>query len=291
MTRSLVDRPLHFEPVGDRSRHVWRRPRQFSFLDRVGTVPLSDSELLQTSLYLPLAVQEGTGTHEVVAVVHPDFLARPAVRGGARWGHLYMPIALRCLPFRRAGQARSGISRLEIATDLDADAGDDAAVLPLFAENGRPHQDLAGVVSLLERLERGKAILARAAASLVAADLLVPLVSTNPENALASDVELLVIDPQRLRSLTPARTVALAADGFLPLDLATAFAFSSRLWASNLAPGRSTDDDARMAPTDPALFGQHAQAPFAIELRIDDSSLFSADTFVKNDKPSVDSGC
>jgi hypothetical protein len=288
MTRSLVDRPLHFEPLGDRSGDVWRRPRQFSFLDRVGAVPLSDSELLQTSLYLPLAVQEAAGTHQVVAVVHPDFLARSPVRGGARWGQFYMPIALRCLPFRRAGQARGSISSLEMATDLDV--GDDATVLPLFAENGRLHQDLAGVVSLLERLERGKAALARVAAALVAADLLVPLVSTNPENALAIDVELLVIDPRRLRSLTPARTVALAANDFLALDLATALAFSSRLWASNLAPGRSADD-AEIAPTDPALFGQHAQAAFAIELRIDDSSLFSVDTFVKSGKPSVDPGC
>jgi hypothetical protein len=108
---------------------------------------------------------------------------------------------------------------------------------------------------------------------------------------LAVDVELLVIDPRRLRRLTPARTVALAADGFLPLDLATAFAFSSRLWASSLAPGRSADDDAQIAAVDPALFGQHAQAAIAIELRIDDSSLFSIDTFVKSDKPSVDPGC
>lgn len=289
MTLSLVDRPLHFEALGDRPGGVWRRPRQFRFLDRVGTVPLSDSELLQTSLYLPLAVQEGARPHEVVAVVHPDFLARPPVGTGGRWGQFYMPMALRCLPFRRAGRATGSISTLQIATDLNAD--DDAVALPLFAENGRMHRDLTGVVSLLDRLEKGKARLARAAASLVAADLLVPLISTNPENALAVDVELLVIDPQRLRRLTPARTVALAADGFLPLDLATAFAFSSRLWASNLAPGRSTDDDAQIATVDSALFGQHAQGALAIELRIDDSSLFSFDTFVKSGKPSVDPGC
>jgi hypothetical protein len=289
MTLSLVDRPLHFEALGGGPGEVWRRPRQFRFLDRIGSVPLSDSELLQTSLYLPLAVQEGAGTHEVVAVVHPDFLARPPVGAGGRWGQFYMPIALRCLPFRRAGQATGNISKLEIATDLNAD--DDAMVLPLFAENGRMHQDLAGVVSLLDRLEKGKARLAKAAASLVAADLLVPLISTNPENALAVDVELLVIDPRRLRRLTPARTVALAADGFLALDLATAFAFSSRLWASNLAPGRSTDDDAQIATVDPALFGQPSQGAFALELRIDDSSLFSFDTFVKSDKTSVDPGC
>ena len=289
MTLSLVDRPLHFEPMDDGPGNVWRRPRQFKFLDRVGAVPLSDSELLQTSLYLPLAVQAGAGGHEVVAVVHPDFLARPPVGADGRWRQFYMPIALRCLPFRRAAHATSSLSSLEIATDLDA--GDDAALMPLFAESGRLHQDLAGVVSLLDRLERGKARLAKAAASLVAADLLVPLISTNPESRLAIDVELLVVDPRRLQQLTPARTVALAADGFLPLDLATAFAFSNRLWASTLAPGRSTDDDAQVAAVDSALFGQHGQGAFAIELRIDDSSLFSFDTFVKSDKPPVDPGC
>jgi hypothetical protein len=290
MTLSLVDRPLHFEALGDGPGGVWQPPRQFRFLDRVGTVPLSDSELLQTSLYLPLAVQESAGTHEVVGVVHPEFLARPLVRADGRWGQFYMPIALRCLPFRRAGRVKGGgVTKLEIATDLGVD--DDAAVTPLFAGNGRLHQDLAAVVSLLDRLEKGKARLASAAASLAAADLLVPLTSTNAANALAIDVKLLVIDPRRLRRLTPARTVALAADGILPLDLATACVFSSRLWASNLAPAPSTDDDAQIAIVDPALFGQRAQGTFAIELRIDDSSLFSFDTFAKSGTPPVEPGC
>lgn len=289
MTLSPVNRPLCFEALRDGPGDVWRRPRRFGFLDRLGIVPLSDSELLQTSLYLPLAVLEGVGTHEVVAVVHPAFLARSPLRADGRWGQSYMPIALRCLPFRKGSRAADGIAKLEIAAGLEAD--DDSVALP-FAENGRMQQDLARVVSLLDRLEKGKARLASAAASLVAADLLVPLISTDAENPLAVDVRLLVVDPQRLWRLTSARTVALAADSFLPLDLATAFAFSSRLWASNLAPDRSTTDgDAQTPAVDPALFGQHAQAAFAIELRIDDSSLFSFDAFVKSDKPLVGSGC
>lgn len=288
MTLSLADRPLRFEALRDGPDDVWRRPRQFGFLDRLGAVPLSDSELLQTSLYLPLAVQEGAGAYEVVAVVHPAFLARPPLRADGRWGLSYMPIALRCLPFRNRGEAADGTAKIEMAADLAAD--DDSIVLP-FAENGRMQQDLARVVALLDRLDRGKARLAGAAASLVAADLLVPLISTDAENALADDVKLLVIDPQRLWKLTSVRTVALAAGSFLPLDLATAFAFSSRLWASNLAPDRTTTDDARTPAGDPAPFGQHAQAAFAIELRIDDSSLFSFDTFAKGEKPFVDPGC
>lgn len=289
MTLSLTHRPLRFEPLRDRRDDIWRRPRQFRFLDRLGVVPLSDSELLQTSLYLPLAVQEGAGIYEVVAVVHPAFLARRPHRADGRWGGAYMPIALRCLPFRNGDRAADGAATLEMATDLEVD--DDSLVLP-FAENGRMQQDLARVVSLLDRLDKGKARLASAAASLVAADLLVPLVSTDAESALAANTKLLVIDPQRLWNLTSSRTVALAADSFLPLDLATAFAFSSRLWASNLAPDRTTTDDNRRTPAvDPALFGQDAQAAFAIELRIDDSSLFSFDAFAKGEKPFVDPGC
>lgn len=289
MTLSLAARPLHFEMLRERPGDVWRRPRQFGFVDRLGAVPLSDSELLQTSLHLPLAVQQGTGAHEVVAVVHPDFLARRPLRVDGRWGQSYMPIALRCLPFRKGGRDADGIAKLEIAADLEVD--DDSAALP-FAESGRLQQDLARVVSLLDRLEKGKARLASAAASLVAADLLVPLISTDAQNALAVDVQLLVIDPRRLWKLTPARTVALAADSFLPLDLATALTFSSRLWASNLIPDRSTtDDDAQTPAVDPALFGHHAHAAFAIELRIDDSSLFSFDTFVKSDKPFTGPAC
>lgn len=289
MTLSLVDRPLGFEALRDRPGDVWRRSRRFTFLDRLGVVALSDSELLQTSLYLPLAVLESAGTHEVVAVVHPAFLARSPVRADGRWGQPYMPIALRCLPFRKGGRAADGMAKLEIAADLEVD--DDSVVLP-FTENGRMQQDLARAASLLDRLEKGRARLASAAASLVAADLLVPLVSTDAENVLAADVKLLVVDPQRLWRLTSLRTLALAADSFLPLDLATAFVFSNRLWASNLVPARSTTgDDTQTPAVDPTLFGQHAQATFAIELRIDDSSLFSFDTFVKDDKPFVGSGC
>ncbi len=289
MTLSLLDRPLRYEALRDGPGDVWRRPRRYRFLDRLGIVPLSDSELLQTSLYLPLAVLEGVGIHEVVAVVHPAFLARSPLRADGRWAPSYMPIALRCLPFRKGGRAADGIAKLEIAADLEVD--DDSVVLPL-AENGHMQQDLARVVPLLDRLEKGRARLASAAASLVAADLLVPLVSTDAENALAADVKLLVIDPQRLWNLTSSRTVALAADSFLPLDLATAFAFSSRLWASNLAPDRTTTaDDPQTPAMDPASFGQHAHAAFAIELRIDDSSLFSFDTFAKGEKRFVDPGC
>lgn len=289
MTLSLAHRLLRFEPLRDWRDGTWRRPRQFRFLDRLGFVPLSDSELLQTSLYLPLAVREGVGTYEVVAVVHPAFLAQQPLRTDGRWRLSYMPIALRCLPFRNGDRVATGEATLEMAADLEAD--DDSVVLPL-TENGRMQQDLARLISLLDRLEKGKARLSSAAASLVAADLLVPLVSTDAGNALAADVKLLVIDPQRLRKLTPSRTVALAADSFLPLDLATAFVFSSRLWAPNLAPDRTTMDDNGQTPAvDPAWLGQNAQAAFAIELRIDDSSLFSFDTFAQGGKPFVDHGC
>lgn len=273
----LLDNPLHFEALDEKPTGVWSRPRHFGFLDRIGGIPVSDSELLQSALYLPLAVREEAGTCEVVAVVHTDFLARPLIRDDGRWLPFYMPIALRCLPFRHAGRAGGGgAARLEIATGLDV--GDGAAVLPFIAEAGRPHRDFATAMSHLDRLEIGKARLAKAAAALLAADLLVKLTSSNARKAL--DTHLLVVDPSRLRRLTPARTMALAIDGFLTLDLATACCFSSRLWASHLTPeSRDTTPDAG----DPVLFDHRSHGVLPVDLRIDDSSLFSFEAFTEGD--------
>jgi hypothetical protein len=198
-----------------------------------------------------------------------------------------MPIALRYLPLRHAGRATDKASGLEIAQDLDA--GEDAIAAPFFADDGRMHPDFAAAVSHFDRLEAGKARLAKAAASLIAADLLVRLVSTASE-ALAPDVNLLVVDAPRLRRLTPVRTVALAMDGFLALDLATACCFSARLWASHLAP-EATDHGGQGAAMDPVSFDQRAYGAFPIELRIDDSSLFSFDTYITAAaEPPSDSG-
>ncbi|HEX2885982.1 SapC family protein [Vineibacter terrae] len=272
---ALADIPFDFRPLGDRPSGMWRRPRQFGFLNRVGTIPLADSELLQTSLYLPLAVREAADAYEVIAVLHPDFLARSPVRPDGRWVPPYMPIALRYLPLRRSHCTADKVSSLEIAQDLDA--GADAIAAPFFADDGRMHPDFAAAMSHFDRLEVGKARLAKAAASLVAADILVKLTSTSSE-ALAPDVDLLVIDPRRWRQLTPPRIAALAADGFLALDLATACCFSARLWAPHLVPqvadGGQHDADASLVP-----FEQRGHGAFPIELRIDDSSLFSFDAY------------
>ena len=272
----LLDNPLRFEALDEKPTGVWSRPRQFRFLDRIGAIPVSDSELLQSALYLPLAVREEAGTCEVVAVVHTDFLARPLVRDDGRWLAFYMPIALRCLPFRHAGRAAGGGAKLEIATGLDV--GDGALALPFIAEAGRPHRDFATAVSHLDRLEVGKARLAKAAAALLAADLLVKLTSSNARKAL--DTDLLVVDQKRLRRLTQARTMALAMDGLLALDLATACCFSGRLWAPHLIPESSnTATDA----ADPISFDQRSHGVLPVDLRIDDSSLFSFEAFTESD--------
>ncbi len=278
MSPNSPDSALRFEALAEKPTGVWSRPRQFRFLNRIGTISLSDSELLQSALYLPLAVREDAGACEVVAVVHSDFLARPLTRDDGRWLPFYMPLALRCLPFRHAGRADGGAVKLEIATGLD-DA-DETAVLPFTLDTGRPHRDFAATVAHLDRLETGKTRLAKAAATLLAADVLVKLTSSNARKAL--DTHLLVVDQDRLRRLTPARTVALAVDGFLALDLATACCFSSRLWAPHLLPEQSADGRATHDAT-AGLLSYHAHAVLPVDLRIDDSSLFSFEAFAEGD--------
>lgn len=283
---TLSGEPFQFDALVDRPDGVWRRPRRFGFVDRVGAVPLSDTELLQTSHHLPLAVREVCGTLEVIAVIHSAFLANPAVRAEGRWLPRYMPIALRCLPFRRSDRDASKAGALEIARDLDA--GDDAVALPCIEDGGRLHQDVAAINALLERLDVGRARLARAAASLMAADLLAPLASTNPQEALADDVRLLVVHPGHLQRLTHARTVALASDGPLALDLATAIVFSSRLWKSHLSPHPAGDSDGHRHAGDVFSVDSHSRNAFPFDLRIDDSSLFSFEAFEEGNDQAVD---
>ena len=280
--------PLSFDVLGDKPTGVWRRPRRFGFADRIGTILLSDSELLQTSLYLPLAVRESAGTCEVVAVVHSALLARPVVRADGRWLPFYMPIALRCLPFRHARGTTGKTRGLEITTDLHRDG--DGPIFPFLTDGGRMHQEFATATSLLDRLEAGRAALSKGAASLLAADLLVKLTSVRPEAALPPDTNLLVVDPARLGRLSHARTVALARDGLTALDLATACCFSSRLWAPHLGPDLSADRDTPPAVGEQTSLDHRMSGSFAIELRIDDSALFSFDAFVTGDARQVDPG-
>jgi hypothetical protein len=280
--------PVSFEALGDSPAGVWRRPRRFGFADRIGIVPVSDSEFLQTSLYLPLAVRESAGGCEVVAIIHSALLGRPVVRADGRWLPFYMPIALRCLPFRNVDKSMQKPGGLEIATDLDSDG--DGSVVPFLAEDGRAHPEFAGVTSLLDRLATGQARLARAAASLLAADLLVKLTSRRPDAALPSGLDLLVVDPARVRRLTNSRTAALAMDGSLALELAMSCCFSARLWAGHVGPESSGDSDKEAATSQPMLLDDRMNGSLAIELRIDDSALFSFDAFIKGDERRVDPG-
>jgi hypothetical protein len=273
----LIGAPPPFRSLTNRPTGGWRRPRRFSFVEQIGAVPLSETEFLQTSLHLPLAIRQRSGACEVIAVVRSDFLARPVVRTDGGWLPSYMPIALRCLPFRHAGRSSSGGPLLEMAADL----GDDTATLPFATEDGATHREFATIVSLLARLEAGREALSRAAAALLVADLLIRLHSTDADRPLPGDLDLLVVAPARLRQLTPARTAALARDGFLALDLATACVFSARLWASHLRPEAPTEP-----PVDPVPISGHASfGAYPIELRIDDSALFSFEAFVEDEKP------
>lgn len=258
---------MRFVPFRPARSDVLRCPRCFDFLDRLISVPVADTEFLQVSQHLPLALRDHGSGCEVVAVVHSALVAAPLLRRDGRWAPAYLPIALRSLPLRRAGQS------LEITSDIEA--GADATLVPLSDEAGAPHRDFKALVHFLDRLEAGKARLERAAKRLVAADLVVELDLTAHSGA-SSSAPLLVVDRRRLQNLSGSRAAALADDDFLALDLATACCFSVRLFARDIVPVAVLDEDgpALRSPLD-----HLTQNAFAIDLRIDDSALFSSEAF------------
>src|SRR5215813_13650899 len=92
--------PIRFTALAGAQRETWRRPASFAFARQISQIPLSDSELLLTSHHLPIAIDYVDDRLQVVAITSSQFQRAPVVGADGRWQKGYMPIALRCLPFR-----------------------------------------------------------------------------------------------------------------------------------------------------------------------------------------------
>ena len=106
-----------FVPLERVSGQNWQRPPSFAFATTLAHLPLADSEVLQTAHHLPIVVAETDDGLHVVALLHAGLTRIPPVGEDGRWRRSYMPIALRCLPFRLASPPGAS-PRLEIAPDL-----------------------------------------------------------------------------------------------------------------------------------------------------------------------------
>lgn len=261
---------LEFVPLTQSGLRRWSRPARFDILDQLAVIPLGDTEILHLAHYAPIAVRLGEQGPEVVLVVHSRLTTSQLVDQDGKWRPPYAPMAIRSLPFRAAAQQ----SEPEVAPRL---CNPLAEPFMLMTPEGKPAKEFAMVLEFLKRLDRSRLRLATAAKALLAADVLVPLLTLDDDPTL----DLMVVQAERLMQLTGPRGAALTFDSNLPYELAAASIFSRR-WLEKDAIPEMPEGQAPAAGTSELALRNQTMTEGVEELvPMDDSPLFSIDEFLK----------
>ena len=266
---------LGFSPVRKDSQCYWRVPSDFSFVEKLGFVEVAESELLNLSHHLPLLVSVEARGPAVVAVVEASLLRQPLLTEEGRWLRPYIPLALRCLPFRLDSAKLGGDERHVMLMAGVVGRAPEKEGHPLLGEDGNLSPPAAEISGILTRARQGEERLALAAELLLLADVLSPV---TPAWDGARTV-LYAADPARLPALSNIRSAALVGDGFLPMHLLFALLFSRRLLSPRVQVMRDSSEQAaggqREVGLDDLAFANLAPMQFAL----DDSELVPVEAF------------
>lgn len=265
---------VEFKAVSSHAKMTWSRPASYAFIKGLSQLPVADSEVLLASHHLPIAIGNIHDEPRVVALTSPSFQRTPVLSPTGQWARGYMPIALRCLPFRfKPGE--TGPGALEIATNIKESDGPQA---PVFGRDGGLSAEVQHILALLQRLEAGKSALQRAAEKLLMADVVAPFHLARVPAGQAPQRLFFTVDQNRFAALPPSRAALLVKDDFLTIDLAIACVFSQRLMTTliALAPTDQTSAPRELSHDwDAAAVIQH------LSIKVDDSELFPFDRFAE----------
>jgi hypothetical protein len=268
----MTNEPIQFKPLADISPTVWRKPTSLAFAQQVSQIPLSDSELLLTSSCLPIAIDCISDRPRVVAIIDQRFQRSPVIGPNGQWQKGYLPLALRCLPFRLSG-GTSDTGTIEMAINLPHNNEPGS---PFFTDKDQLSPEVNAIATLLRRLEDGKQQLQHAASQLLIAGVLTPIRlgrTPNGENGRS-----FTVSRDQFNTLSGPRAALLAKDSFLAIDLAVACIFSQRHLAtlvSVAAVGATTADASVPASLAPDEFAN----PLRLNVHIDDQTLFSYEQY------------
>lgn len=226
-----------------------RAPDHYGFAGAMGWMPLNDTEYLLSAHHLPLSVRVVGGEPRLGVLMHPGYLARPAVDETGRWRAGYMPIALRTFPFllaKTAGSRPSGdtpghrpIDDLDVLVGSRL-LGETGVAICSDAASGQLGPELTAIRNTLLMMRAGGARLSRALDLLTIAGVLAPMKGMDDRSS--GDF---TVDPQRLGAIDAGTIGTLAHESFLALDLANAMIFSRRHLSIDRLPQPGTETTAR----------------------------------------------
>lgn len=221
---------LGFRPLRKDERTPWSKVSRFSFLDQLERVPLADSELLQTSHYLPILIERRGSLLDVVAGVSASLQRQPLVDGDQRWLRFYLPLFFKCLPFTLGTPVLSVQEQLRIlVSERLAGVVEGETPNGMFDQAGTPTRALTEQVALLKRLQVGICKLREAAEMLYLADVLMPI-----DVPFRDGGEVLVVDAEKLGAFSSGRCAPLVRGGLLSSQLLFAMLFSRRMLSGSL---------------------------------------------------------
>lgn len=260
--------PLAFIPLTEFERAGWRRPSSFFWLDRIGVLPIADTEFMALAHFCPLAIELHERGPRPVAIVQPHMVSHRLLADDGRWRPPYVPMALRSMPFRPGPG-----DTIEVAPELADNPGDSDQAFDMAGKKGGRSQAFATIAALVQRIQLSAPRLENAAKILMALDLVEHVAGLPRE--LAGPLYTVRLDA--MVALSASRILGLTADSCCPLELATALTFSRRWLAAGAA-------DPSGRPFEPArdsvrrqMFDPHIAEPLDEPLGLDDSPLFSMD--------------
>jgi hypothetical protein len=262
-----------------------RAPENYGFAVAAGWLPLNDTEFHLTAHHLPLSVRMVAGAPRLGFLAAAGFPAAPPVDEAGRWRAGYMPIALRTFPFALAPAAPGArpIDEIEVVAGGARLLGAAGVAVSPDPAAGTLGPELNVIRNTLLMMRGGGQRLSRALDLLRAAGLLAPL--RDLRDGPAAD---LTLDPERFAALDAGHVAALAAESFLPLDLATALLFSRRHLQPDRLPlpgsARPAPSAGAAAPAEAILVPPRAEAMDlvlasleALDFALDASDLFDAE--------------
>lgn len=221
--------PLAFRPIHRTDTRSWSPTKRFDFLDELQSVPLIDSEVLQTAHYLPILLDMSNDEPTLVAGVSRALLRQPLVAPDGTWTRGYMPVLLRCLPFGMDSFMEGGTERNRLLLSNRLITQDDPGEHPILSPEGGLADEAARVSQLLMRGMRGRQNLMAALEPLLLADVFAPIAALSRRGG-----ELLSINAEALSQLTKLRASLIVSKGMFSAQILFAMLFSRRLLPSDL---------------------------------------------------------
>jgi hypothetical protein len=204
------------------SRHAgktWSPPSHFGFAKQTTYVDVIGAEVAQVATNMPLALVRDGERFKLIGLLSYRGRHNVFVAPNGRWMGSYIPAAFRIHPFRliRVSTPEKLILCVDETSGLIKDGGGQT----LFDDAGQLSKSVSGIVTALQGLEKGRAVITVATRALEEAGIIVPWQIDVKGNTAGSIFEQLYrVDEPSLQGLDDANFLKLRKAGALALAYA-----------------------------------------------------------------------